>query len=71
MPLATALIVTPVVPAKVPADRAPVIVIPARFAAAVDGVATVAQPKQELSRRMYPGTVIAGTEITAPLVLTR
>ena len=71
VPLATELIVTPVVPANAPEDKAPVIVIAAPLTAAVVGVARVAHPKQELSRRMYPGTVIAGTEITAPLVLTR
>ena len=71
VPLATALIVTPVVPANVPEDKAPVIVMAAPFAAAVVGVARVAQPKQELSKRMYPGTVMAGTEIVAPLVMTR
>jgi hypothetical protein len=70
-PLATELIVTPVVPAKAPADRAPVIVTPAPFKKAVVAVARVAQPKQVLSKRIYPGTVIAGTEIMAPLVLTR
>ena len=70
VPLATALIVTPVVPANDPEDKAPVIVMAAPLAAAVVGVARVAHPKHELSSRMYPGTVIAGTEIVAPLVLT-
>ena len=71
VPLATALIVTPVEPANVPADNAPVIVTPAPFKKAVVGVAAVVHPMQVLSRRMYPGTVITGTEIPAPLVLTR
>ena len=69
-PLATALIVTPIVPAKAPADNAPVVVTAAPFKKAVVGVARVVQPKQVLSKRIYPGTVIAGTEIMAPLVLT-
>ena len=51
-PLATALMVTPVVPARAPADRAPVIVTPVPFKNAVVAVARVAQPKQELSKRM-------------------
>ena len=71
VPFATELIVTPVVPANDPADKAPVIVIAAPLTAAVVVVARVVHPKHELSRRMYPGIVIAGTEITAPLVLTR
>ena len=70
-PLATALIVTPVDPAKVPAVNAPVIVMAAPLVAAVVGVARTEQPKQVLSRRMNPGTLIAGTEIMAPLVRAR
>ena len=68
-PLATALMVTPVVPARDPADKAPVIVTPAPFKNAVVAIARVAQPRQVLSIRTYPGTVIAGTETIAPLVL--
>ena len=52
MPLATALIVTPVVPANDPADRAPVILIAAPLTAAVDVLARVVQPKQESSKRI-------------------
>jgi hypothetical protein len=70
VPFAAELIVTPVVPANDPEDKAPVIVMAAPLVAAVVGVARVAHPKQELSRRIYPGTVIAGTEMVAPLVLT-
>jgi hypothetical protein len=69
-PLATALIVTPVEPAKLPAVNAPVIAIAAPFVAAVLGVVRIPQPKQELSISIYPGTLTAGTEIMAPLVLT-
>ena len=49
-PLATALIVTPVEPANVPADNAPVIAIAAPLVAAVLVVVRVPQPKQVLSR---------------------
>ena len=70
-PLATELMVTPVVPANDPEVKAPVIVMAATLAAAVVGVARVVQAKQLLSNRMWPGTVIAGTEMVAPLVLTR
>ena len=52
VPFATALTVTPVVPAKVPADNAPPKVIAAPFTAAVVGVAAVTQPKHVLSNRM-------------------
>ena len=51
-PLATALTVTPVVPAKVPADNAPVTVIAAPLVAAELVVAAVPHPKQVLSNRM-------------------
>ena len=51
-PLATELIVTPVVPAHVPADKVPEIVIAAPFVAAVVVVAREAQPKQVLSNRI-------------------
>jgi hypothetical protein len=51
-PLATALMVTPVVLAKVPAVNAPVMVIPAPFKNADVAVARVAQPRQELSKRI-------------------
>ena len=51
-PFATALMVTPVVPAKAPADKAPVIVTPAPFKNAVVTIARVAQPKQVLSIRI-------------------
>ena len=51
-PLATALMVTPVVPAKAPADKAPVIVIPAPFKNAVVAVARVEQPGHVLSNRI-------------------
>ena len=51
-PLATALIVTPDVPANAPADKAPVIEMAAPLTAAVAGVARVAHPRQVLSRRM-------------------
>ena len=54
-----------------PADNVPVIAIAAPFVAAVLGVAGVAQPKQVLSNRMWPGTFTAGTEMMAPVVLTR
>ena len=70
VPLATALIVTPVEPASEPADNAPVIVMAALLAAAVLVVTGVPQPRQLLSSRMWPGTFTAGTEMTAPLVLT-
>ena len=52
LPLATELIVTPVEPAKVPADKAPVIEIASPLVAAVLVVLRVAQPKQVLSKRM-------------------
>ena len=52
VPFATALIVTPVEPAKEPADKAPVIVIAAPLAAAVEVVIAVPQPKQESSKRI-------------------
>ena len=52
VPLATALIVTPVEPAKLPADKAPVMAIAAPFAAAVEVVVRVEQPRQESSRRI-------------------
>ena len=52
VPLATALMVTPVVPAKVPADNAPPKVIALPLTAAVAAVAGVAQPGQVLSNRM-------------------
>ena len=51
-PLATALIVTPVVLARVPAVNAPVMVIPAPFKKALAGVTLVAQPRQVLSSKM-------------------
>ena len=51
-PLATALMLTPVVPAKAPEDRAPVIVTPAPFKKAVVAVARVEQPKHVLSKTM-------------------
>ena len=51
-PLATALIVTPVDPAKPPADNAPVIVMAAPLVAAVVVVARVPQSTHELSNRM-------------------
>lgn len=70
-PLATALMLMPVVPARAPADKAPVIVTPAPFKKAVVAVARVAQPKHVLSKRMYPGTAMAGTEMMPPLDLTR
>ena len=52
LPLATELIVTPVEPAKVPADKAPVIEIASLLVAAVLVVVRVAQPKQVLSKRI-------------------
>ena len=52
VPLATALMVTPVVPASDPADRAPVILIAAPLAAAVEVVVAVTHPKQESSKRI-------------------
>ena len=52
VPLATALTVTPVVPAKVPADNAPPKVIALPFTAALAGVVAVTQPKHVLSNRM-------------------
>ena len=52
LPLATELIVTPVEPAKVPADKAPVIEMASPLVAAVLVVVRVAQPKQVLSKRM-------------------
>ena len=67
-PLDTIFKVTPTGLANVPADNAPRIVNPAPFKNAFAGVTVVLQPKQVLSKRMYPGTAIAGTEIIAPLV---
>ena len=52
VPLATAFTVTPVVPAKVPADKAPPKVIALPLTAAVAAVAGIAQPKQVLSKRI-------------------
>ena len=51
-PLATALMVTPVVLAQVPAVNALVMVIPAPFKNAVVAVARTEQPKQVLSNRI-------------------
>ena len=51
-PLATALMVTPVVLAKVPAVNAPVMVIPAPFRKALAGVTVLEQPKHVLSNRI-------------------
>ena len=69
--MATALIVIPLVPARAPETRAPLNVIPLELTSAFAGVADVAHWWHVLSREIYPGTVIAGTEIEAPLVLTR
>ena len=52
VPLATALMLIPVVPAKDPAVKAPVMVMAFKLIAAVAGLALVAQLKQVLSKIM-------------------
>ena len=68
VPFDTIFRVTPTGLANVPADNAPRKVKPTPFKNALAGVTAVLQAKQVLSKRIYPGTAIAGTEIIAPLV---
>ena len=70
-PLPTALIVTPNDPARLPADKAPLIVIAFVLTAAFAGSIATVQPRQVLSNTIEPGTAMAPPiEIAAPLVTT-
>ena len=69
LPLATALIVTPVVPANVPAVSAPEIVIALPFVAAFETVVADPQPRHALSKIIWPGTEIAGTVMVPPFAI--